>query len=61
MSAYSGPLLTQQALAAGVSELLTKPVQSREIATTLARVLHLVAYLSRRLVEPDPANLLRHV
>jgi CheY-like chemotaxis protein len=40
---YSGPLLTQQALAAGVSELLTKPVQSREIATTLARVLHRVA------------------
>ena len=40
MSGYSGPILTQQALAAGVSELLTKPLQSREIATTLARVLH---------------------
>ena len=40
VSGYSGPLLTQQALAAGVSELLTKPLQSREIATTLARVLH---------------------
>jgi PAS domain S-box-containing protein len=40
VSAYSGPILTQQALAAGVSELLTKPLQSREIATTLARVLH---------------------
>jgi PAS domain S-box-containing protein len=34
-----GPLLAQHALAAGVSELLTKPLQSREIATTLARVL----------------------
>jgi PAS domain S-box-containing protein len=40
VSGYSGPLLTQQALAAGVSEQLTKPLQSREIATTLARVLH---------------------
>jgi PAS domain S-box-containing protein len=40
VSGYSGPLLTQQALAAGVSELLTKPLQSREIAITLARVLH---------------------
>ena len=41
VSGYSGPILTQQALAAGVSELLIKPLQSREIATTLARVLHL--------------------
>jgi signal transduction histidine kinase len=40
ISAYSGSILRQQALAAGVSELLTKPLQSREIATTLARVLH---------------------
>jgi CheY-like chemotaxis protein len=43
VSAYSGSILTQQALAAGVSELLTKPLQSREIATTLARVLHRVS------------------
>jgi CheY-like chemotaxis protein len=43
VSGYSGPLLTQQALAAGVSEQLTKPLQSREIATTLARVLHRTA------------------
>ena len=43
VSGYSGPLLTQQAFAAGVSELLTKPLQSREIATTLARVLHRAA------------------
>ena len=39
MSGYSGAILTQDALAAGVSELLTKPLQSREIATVLARVL----------------------
>ncbi len=43
VSGYSGPILTQDALAAGVSELLTKPLQSREIATTLARVLHRIA------------------
>ena len=43
VSGYSGPILTQQALAAGVSELLIKPLQSREIATTLARVLHRAA------------------
>jgi FixJ family two-component response regulator len=40
MSGYSGPLLTQQALAAGVSELLAKPLQSRQFAATLDRVLH---------------------
>jgi CheY-like chemotaxis protein len=40
LSGYSSPILTQQALAAGVTELLTKPLHSREIATTLARVLH---------------------
>jgi FixJ family two-component response regulator len=40
MSGYSGVSLTQAALAAAVSELLTKPLQSREMAATLARVLH---------------------
>jgi PAS domain S-box-containing protein len=40
MSGYSGPLLTQQALAAGVSELLVKPLLSRQFAATLDRVLH---------------------
>jgi len=43
VSGDGGALLTQQAFAAGVSELLTKPLQSREIATTLARVLHRTA------------------
>jgi NO-binding membrane sensor protein with MHYT domain/nitrogen-specific signal transduction histidine kinase len=40
VSGYSGPALTRQALIAGVSELLAKPLQSRQIAITLARVLH---------------------
>jgi CheY-like chemotaxis protein len=40
VSGYSGPALTRQALIAGVSELLAKPLQSRQIAATLARVLH---------------------
>jgi NO-binding membrane sensor protein with MHYT domain/nitrogen-specific signal transduction histidine kinase len=40
VSGYSGPALTRQALIAGVSELIAKPLQSRQIATTLARVLH---------------------
>jgi CheY-like chemotaxis protein len=39
MSGYTGPTLTQQALVAGVSELLAKPLQSRQIAITLDRVL----------------------
>ena len=43
VSGYSGPILTQQALGAGVSELLKKPVQSRELAAALARVLHRAA------------------
>jgi CheY-like chemotaxis protein len=42
-SGYSSAILTQDALAAGVSELVTKPLRSREIATTLARVLHRTA------------------
>ncbi|MGO9991796.1 MAG: PAS domain S-box protein [Steroidobacteraceae bacterium] len=40
LSGYSGAILTHGALAAGVSELLTKPLQSREMAAALARVLH---------------------
>jgi predicted ATPase/signal transduction histidine kinase/CheY-like chemotaxis protein len=40
VSGYSGPILTQQALAAGVSELLVKPLQSRQFAAALDRVLH---------------------
>jgi FixJ family two-component response regulator len=40
VSGYGDPNLTQQTLAAGVTALLAKPVQTRQIATTLARVLH---------------------
>jgi len=40
VSGYCGPALTRLALITGVSELLAKPLQSRQIATTLARVLH---------------------
>jgi signal transduction histidine kinase/ActR/RegA family two-component response regulator/tetratricopeptide (TPR) repeat protein len=39
VSGYTDPTLTSQTLAAGVSELLAKPLQSRQIAATLARVL----------------------
>jgi signal transduction histidine kinase len=43
MSSYSSKVLTRDAHAAGVSELVTKPLQSSEIAKTLARVLHRTA------------------
>jgi PAS domain S-box-containing protein len=39
MSGYSGPMLTERALAAGITEVLKKPVQSRDIAAALARAL----------------------
>jgi CheY-like chemotaxis protein len=40
VSGYTGPTPTRQALAAGVTELLAKPVLSRQIAASLARVLN---------------------
>ncbi|HXM80935.1 MAG TPA: ATP-binding protein [Burkholderiales bacterium] len=39
VSGYIGPMMTERAMAAGVNEVLKKPVQSREIAAALARVL----------------------
>ena len=39
MSGYSGPQLTDRALAAGVHEILRKPLVSRDIAEALARAL----------------------
>ena len=36
LSVYTGAIQTQQALAAGVSELLTKPILSHEMATSPA-------------------------
>jgi len=39
MSGYSGPQLTERARAAGVSDVLRKPLVSRDIAEALARVI----------------------
>ena len=39
VSGYIGPLMSERAAAAGVSEILKKPVQSRELAAALARAL----------------------
>jgi PAS domain S-box-containing protein len=39
VSGYIGPMMTERAHAAGVDEILKKPVQSRELAEALARVL----------------------
>jgi len=39
ISGHTSPMLTQMALAAGVREVLKKPVQSRELAAALARAL----------------------
>ncbi|HEY4040145.1 MAG TPA: PAS domain S-box protein [Burkholderiaceae bacterium] len=39
ISGYTGPMLTQIALGAGVREVLRKPIQSRELAAALARAL----------------------
>jgi PAS domain S-box-containing protein len=43
VSGYIGPMMTERALAAGVSEILKKPVQSRDIAAALARALRRVS------------------
>jgi signal transduction histidine kinase len=39
VSGYTGPMLAERALAVGVTEILRKPFQSRELAGALARVL----------------------
>jgi signal transduction histidine kinase len=39
MSGYTGPRLAERARGAGITEILKKPVQSRDIAGALARVL----------------------
>jgi CheY-like chemotaxis protein len=39
ISGYSGPVLTQQALSAGVDHILTKPLDLRQIAEAMAKVL----------------------
>ncbi|HEX6319649.1 MAG TPA: response regulator, partial [Burkholderiales bacterium] len=47
VSGYIGPMMTERALAAGVDEILKKPVQSRELAAALARVLSAVTKTQR--------------
>jgi PAS domain S-box-containing protein len=39
VSGYIGPMMAQRAAAAGIDEILKKPVQSRELAAALARAL----------------------
>ena len=39
VSGYIGPIMTERALAAGVDQILKKPVQSRDLAGALARIL----------------------
>jgi CheY-like chemotaxis protein len=39
VSGYVGPLISERAASAGVNEVLKKPVQTRELAAALARVL----------------------
>jgi PAS domain S-box-containing protein len=43
VSGYTGPMLAERALAVGITEILKKPVQSRDIAGALARVLRRAA------------------
>jgi DNA-binding NtrC family response regulator len=42
MSGYGGPQLTARASSSGVNEVLRKPLQGRELAESLARVLEIV-------------------
>jgi PAS domain S-box-containing protein len=39
VSGYTGPMLTERALAVGITEILRKPVQSRDMAAALSRAL----------------------
>ena len=39
VSGYTGPMLVERALGVGITEILKKPVQSRDMAAALARVL----------------------
>jgi PAS domain S-box-containing protein len=39
ISGYTGPVLTQQALSAGIDHILTKPLDLRQIAEAMAKVL----------------------
>jgi CheY-like chemotaxis protein len=39
VSGYTGPMLSQEALLAGIGQILTKPLDFRRLAETLAQVL----------------------
>jgi len=39
ISGYTGPMLTQQALSAGIDLILTKPLDLRQIAEAMSKVL----------------------
>ena len=39
ISGYTGPVLTQQALSAGIDHILTKPLDLRQIAEAMVKVL----------------------
>ena len=39
VSGYTGPLLAQEALSAGIDQILTKPLDFRQLADAMARVL----------------------
>jgi FixJ family two-component response regulator len=39
VSGYTGPMLVERALGVGITEILKKPVQSRDMAAALARAL----------------------
>jgi CheY-like chemotaxis protein len=43
VSGYIGPMMAERATAAGIAEILRKPVRSRAVASALARVLRDVA------------------
>jgi CheY-like chemotaxis protein len=42
VSGYTGPMLTERALGVGITEILKKPVQSRDMAAALSRALQRV-------------------
>ena len=39
ISGYTGPVLTQQALSAGIDHILTKPLDLRQIAEAMSNIL----------------------
>ncbi|MDB5803268.1 MAG: hypothetical protein JWN73_590 [Betaproteobacteria bacterium] len=52
VSGYIGPMMAQRAAAAGIAEILKKPVQSHELAAALAKVLAKAAPRTKAAVSP---------